>query len=105
MSTSDVVRSSQPEPPPPPAGEWGGELARHRDRLRRMVELRLDRRLRTRVDASDVLQEAFLEASRRRDEYLAQPSPMPFYLWLRFLTVQTLQMLHRRHLGVQGRDA
>ena len=36
-----------------------GELfARHRDRLRRMVEVRLDRRLQGRVDASDVIQEA-----------------------------------------------
>jgi RNA polymerase sigma-70 factor, ECF subfamily len=69
-----------------------------------MIELRLDRRLRGRVDASDVIQEAYLEASRRREEYLAQPSPMPFFLWLRFLTAQTLQTLHRRHLGVQARD-
>jgi RNA polymerase sigma-70 factor, ECF subfamily len=89
---------------PPAAGDWGDELARHRGRLRRMIELRLDRRLRGRVDASDVIQEAYLEAARRRDEYLAQPSPMPFFLWLRFLTAQTLQALHRRHLGVQARD-
>jgi RNA polymerase sigma-70 factor (ECF subfamily) len=30
---------------------------------------------------------------------------MPFYLWLRFLTGQRLQLLHRHHLGVQMRDA
>lgn len=89
----------------PGPGDWGGELGRHRGRLRRMVELRLDRRLKRRVDPSDVLQEAYLEASRRREDYLAQPAPMPFYLWLRFLAAQALQEVHRRHLGVQARDA
>jgi RNA polymerase sigma-70 factor (ECF subfamily) len=90
-----------------PAGgaDWGGELARHHARLRRMIELRLDRRLRGRVDPSDVIQEAYLEAARRREEYLAQPAPMPLFLWLRFLTAQALQVMHRRHLGVQARDA
>lgn len=70
-----------------------------------MIDLRLDRRLRGRVDPSDVIQEAYLEATRRREEYLAQPAPMPFFLWLRFLTAQTLQVVHRRHLGVRARDA
>ena len=46
----------------------------NRGRLRRMVELRLDRRLVQRVDASDVLQEAFVDVSKRLDEYLADPS-------------------------------
>jgi RNA polymerase sigma-70 factor (ECF subfamily) len=86
-------------------GDWGAALARHRRRLRRMVELRLDRRLRGRIDPSDVVQEAYLEAARRREEYLAEQSPMPFYLWLRFLTAQSLQALYRRHLGAQARDA
>ena len=61
---------------------WGELLARHRDRLRRMVALRLDRRLQGRVDASDVIQEAMLEASRRLAEYRQNPT-MPFFLWLR----------------------
>ena len=33
-------------------------FARHRDRLRRMVEMRLDWRLQARMDASDVIQDA-----------------------------------------------
>lgn len=49
-------------------------LGRYRDRLRRMVKLRLDRRLQGRIDPSDVIQEAYLEASRRLDEYLRDPS-------------------------------
>src|SRR5215470_12303922 len=83
---------------------WGSLLDRHRDRLRRMVALRLDRRLQGRVDASDVIQEAFLEASTRLPEYVQRPA-MPFFLWLRFLTGQKMQELHRRHLGAQMRDA
>ncbi len=83
---------------------WGALLARHRERLRRMVALRLDHRLQGRIDPSDVIQEAFLTASARLAEYLKQPS-MPFFLWLRFLTGQKLLELHRHHLGAQARDA
>ncbi len=83
---------------------WGALLARHRERLRRMVALRLDHRLQGRIDPSDVIQEAFLTASARLAEYLRQPS-MPFFLWLRFLTGQKLLELHRHHLGAQARDA
>ena len=56
----------------------GDLLETHRDRLRRMVRLRLDRRLQGRIDASDVIQDAFAEASMRYDEYVADP-PMPFF--------------------------
>ncbi len=82
---------------------WGNLLEGHRKRLRRMVALRLDGRLQGRLDASDVIQEAFLEATTRLPEYLRQPS-MPFFLWLRFLTGQKLMELHRHHLGRQIRD-
>jgi RNA polymerase sigma-70 factor (ECF subfamily) len=84
---------------------WGAVLAGHRDRLRRMVALRLDRRLQGRIDPSDVIQEAYLDAARRLPEYLRDPEPMPVFLWLRFLAAQALQALHRKHLGVQARDA
>jgi RNA polymerase sigma-70 factor (ECF subfamily) len=83
--------------------QWGALLERHRERLRRMVVLRMDRRLQGRIDASDVIQEAYLEASTRMADYLKQPT-MPFFLWLRFLTSQKLQELHRHHLGAQARD-
>src|SRR5215471_7410905 len=82
-----------------------GELFdEHRDRLRLMVHLRLDRRLRGRIDASDVLQEAYVEALERFPDFL-QDRPMPFFLWLRFITEQRLQIVHRRHLGTKARDA
>ena len=69
-----------------------------------MVALRLDQRLQGRIDPSDVIQEAYLEASARLAEYLRNPS-MPFFLWLRFLTGQKLVTLHRHHLGVKMRNA
>src|SRR5262249_36620405 len=84
--------------------EWGALLERHRQRLRRMIALRLDQRLQGRIDASDVIQETYLEASIRLEDYLRQPT-MPFFLWLRFLTGQKLVELHRHHLGAQMRDA
>jgi RNA polymerase sigma-70 factor (ECF subfamily) len=79
-------------------------FSRHRDRLKRMVHLRLSRRLQGRVDDSDVLQEAFLDASQRLQEYAADPK-LPLYLWLRHLTGLKLAEIHRRHLGTQLRDA
>src|SRR5262245_49187304 len=82
----------------------GQLLERERDRLRRMVALRLDRRLHGRIDPSDVIQEAQLEAAERLAEYLRNPT-VPFFLWLRLLTGQRLLALHRRHLGAQRRDA
>jgi RNA polymerase sigma-70 factor (ECF subfamily) len=82
-----------------------GELfARHRDRLRRMVEVRLDRRLQGRVDASDVIQDAHLEVAERLADYLTDPKLPPF-LWLRLVVGERLAKLHRTHLGAQMRDA
>ena len=78
-------------------------FARHRDRLKRMVKLRLDRRLQGRLDASDVLQEASLDVARRAREYLANPA-MPVFLWLRWITGQRLVTLHRKHFGSKARD-
>jgi RNA polymerase sigma-70 factor (ECF subfamily) len=79
-------------------------FARHRSRLRRMVEMRLDRRLQGRVDASDVIQESFLDAARKLDDYLHEPR-LPLFLWLRLVVGERLLKLHRQHLGAQMRDA
>jgi RNA polymerase sigma-70 factor (ECF subfamily) len=100
-SETDVLRARARE------GDQGALAAlfdRYRDRLRRMVRLRLDRRLQGRLDPSDVLQEAYLDVARRAPEYAAKPD-MPVFLWLRFLTAQRLLALHRQHLGAQMRDA
>jgi RNA polymerase sigma-70 factor (ECF subfamily) len=79
-------------------------FARHRDRLRAMVRLRLNRRLQGRVDPSDVLQEAYLEIAKHFTDYARDPK-LPFYLWLRHITGQKLIAAHRQHLGAQARDA
>lgn len=85
-------------------GELAALFDRHRERLARMVELRMDARLRSRLDASDVLQEAYLSLSRDLDAYTADPA-VPPWLWLRIHVGRTLTDLHRRHLGAQRRDA
>lgn len=82
-----------------------GELfGQHRDRLKRIVNAGLDHRVRVRMDASDVIQETFLEAFARINEYLETPE-VSLFVWLRFLAKQRLAMLHRQHLHVQARDA
>jgi RNA polymerase sigma-70 factor (ECF subfamily) len=75
---------------------------RHRGRLRRAIAMRMDRRLAARVDASDVLQETYLEAFRRLPKYLRQEE-MPFYLWLHWIAREKVLALHRRHLGAEKR--
>jgi RNA polymerase sigma-70 factor (ECF subfamily) len=78
-------------------------LGRHRQRLRRMVEVRLDRRLAARVDPSDVVQEALADAAKRLPEYL-RDRPLPFYPWLRRLAWERLVKMHRRHLYTRRRS-
>ena len=76
----------------------------YRARLKQMVLFRLDRRLQGRVDASDVLQDAYVDLSRRLPEYVNKPE-MPLFLWMRFLVAQRLIDVHRQHLGAAMRDA
>ncbi|MDB5306930.1 MAG: cnrH 1 [Gemmataceae bacterium] len=76
---------------------------RHRERLRRMVDLRLDHRLAGRVSASDVLQDAYIEALKRVEHYFAKPG-QPFFGWLRLVVAQRLAEVHREHMAGK-RDA
>ncbi len=78
-------------------------LARHRDRLRKMVAWRLDRRLAARVDPSDVVQEVLAEANRKLERYLRE-RPLPFLPWLRQLAWEHLATLHRRHVRAKRRS-
>jgi len=77
---------------------------RHRERLRRMVELRMDARLYGRIDASDVIQDGFLDLAKRVESYLRDPR-LPIFLWLRLVVSDRLAMVHSRHLGTALRDA
>ncbi|HEX4147879.1 MAG TPA: sigma-70 family RNA polymerase sigma factor [Pirellulales bacterium] len=83
------------------AAAVNGLLDRHRTALRRMVELRLDRQVQRRVDASDVVQDVLVEANRRLSEYLATRK-LPFHLWLRQMARDRIIDAHRRH-KVAGR--
>jgi RNA polymerase sigma-70 factor (ECF subfamily) len=86
------------------AGAWGALLTAHEERLRRVVAFRMDRRLQGRLDASDIMQEAFMEATARRGDYFARPT-LPLFLWLRGIVANKIRELHRHHLGTLMRDA
>jgi len=77
---------------------------RYRDRLERMIRFRMDPRLFGRVDPDDILQETWINVSRRISDYTGRPD-VPFFIWLRQLTTQTLVDLHRQHLGAKMRNA
>jgi RNA polymerase sigma-70 factor (ECF subfamily) len=79
-------------------------FGRHRDRLGKMVRVRLDRGLQGRVDPDDVLQEAYIDLAQQLPNYPG-PEAMPVFLWLRLLTGQRLARVHRRHLGAARRAA
>lgn len=71
-------------------------MDRHRNSLRRMIQLRLDQRLMQRMDVSDVIQDVLMEANRRLTDYLANPV-IPFHLWIRQIAKDRIIDAHRRH--------
>lgn len=79
-------------------------FTKYRQRLKKMVHVRLNPQLKGRLDASDIIQDTLVEAARTLDRFLAEPS-LPVYLWLRHLANEKLIEAHRRHLGAQKRDA
>lgn len=83
---------------------WGELLTTHQERLVRMVAFRMDPRLRGRVDATDIVQDAFVEASAHRNSYFRAPTA-PLFLWLRGVVGNKLLEVHRRHLATRMRDA
>ncbi|TWU15166.1 sigma-70 family RNA polymerase sigma factor [Allorhodopirellula heiligendammensis] len=80
--------------------EFESLVAEHRAPLRAMVRARIEPRLRRRIDASDVVQEALLAAHRRLDQFLNQPA-IPFAAWLRRMTLERLIDLRRRHYAAR----
>lgn len=71
-------------------------LEHHRDAIRRLVQLRLDRKVQRRVDVSDVVQEVMIEATDRLQKYLSDPN-MAFHLWLRQIAWDHIIDTYRRH--------
>ncbi|MCA9230495.1 MAG: sigma-70 family RNA polymerase sigma factor [Planctomycetales bacterium] len=78
-------------------------LERHRESVRRMIDLRMDQMLKRRVDASDIVQDVMIEANRRLQAYLQDPV-LPFHLWLRQMAKDRLIDAHRRHRGAARRS-
>jgi acyl-CoA synthetase (AMP-forming)/AMP-acid ligase II len=78
-------------------------LDRHRDRLRQIIAVRLDRRLAARVDPSDVVQDVLLEADRLLADYVKE-RPLPFFPWLRQIAGNKLMDLYRRHIQSRRRS-
>lgn len=85
------------------ARAFAERFTEHRPRLKQMLQFRMDPRLRSRTDLSDVLQEAYIDAFRRLDHFASKPD-MSFYVWLRQITMQRLIDLHRQHLLAYKRD-
>jgi RNA polymerase sigma-70 factor (ECF subfamily) len=83
-------------------GSLGQLWQRHRERLKRMVRVRLDPRLHRRVDPSDILQDAFLKVQKQLPNF--PRGRMSVFVWLRRLTCQNLVDVHRFHLGAQRRS-
>ena len=79
-------------------------FSNHRDRLQRMIRLRLDRRIQGRLDSSDILQEAYIDVFRNLPRYVEAPSTS-FFIWLRNVVGLKLAEVHRRHLATEKRDA
>ena len=113
MTTSSD--SAEPSDPPPQTlilldrvrqgdtAAVNGLLERHRAAIRRMIDQRLDRVVRKRVDASDIVQDVLVEANRRLGDYLTNPT-MPFQLWLRHMARDRVIDAHRRHRVVGTRS-
>jgi RNA polymerase sigma-70 factor (ECF subfamily) len=83
---------------------WRAIVHSQQHRLRRMIVVRLDPRLMSRLDPDDVLQDVFLDAARQLTDYLQDPQ-IPFFLWLRLLTGHWIARAHRTHLGTRARQA
>lgn len=102
------IREYPEEQQQPGAADDSAELTdlfvQNRERLVQMIRLRMDQRLLGRIDASDVIQEAYLECVKRYIDYRDNPK-LPLFLWIRLQTSQKLVDLHRRHLGAGMRDA
>lgn len=81
----------------------GTLLEESKERLLKIVSFRMDQRVRSRIDPSDVVQDAFMEATKRIGKG-TRDDRIPFFVWLRLLTLQRLIELHRKYLGVQARD-
>lgn len=75
---------------------FGRLFERHRPFLMQVAALRMPAKLRSRIDPSDIVQDAQLEAVRRVGEYLSRQD-VSFRLWLRRITYELVLTAWRRH--------
>ncbi len=73
-------------------------LDRYREAVQRMVQMRLDQKIKRRVGVSDVVQDVLVEANRRLRDYLKNPT-IAFHLWIRQIAKDRIIDAHRRHRG------
>jgi len=84
-------------------GAQGALLEKYRTYLQLLSRVEIGRRLQTKVDASDVVQDTFLEAHRNFDNFRGG-SEAEFVAWLRAILAGRIANLVRHYLGTQGRD-
>jgi len=81
-----------------------GELLEHfRSYLELLARLEIGRRLQTKIDTADVVQDTYLDVHRSFSNFRGS-SEKEFVAWLRSIFATRLSMLLRRYLGTQGRD-
>jgi RNA polymerase sigma-70 factor (ECF subfamily) len=85
-------------------GAWRDLVEEHAPALRRRIQRRLPARVRRRVSESDVLQEAWLVASRRLQE-LEYRGARPFRAWLNQIADNATRGLVNHHVGTERRNA
>ncbi len=78
-------------------------LDRYRQKLKQLISIRMDRRVKRRVDPSDVVQETLIQAAKRLADY-ARNQQLPFYPWIRQIAIEQVVVQHRRHLKALRRS-
>jgi RNA polymerase sigma-70 factor (ECF subfamily) len=85
------------------AATLGRLLEQYRRYLALIADVQIGQRLRGKVDASDLVQETFLEAHKSFGRFRGT-SEGELVRWLRQILAANLADLLRRYLGTQGRD-
>jgi RNA polymerase sigma-70 factor, ECF subfamily len=85
------------------AATLGQLLELYRRYLALLARVQIGQRLQGKADASDLVQETFLEAHRQFGNFRGTTEAQ-FVCWLRKILAANLADLLRRYLGTQGRD-
>jgi RNA polymerase sigma-70 factor, ECF subfamily len=83
--------------------DLGSLLELYRNYLRLLARIEIGRKLQGKLDASDLVQETFLEAHRNFRLFQGTDEPQ-FAAWLRQILAAKVANLVRHYFGTQGRD-